>query len=252
MRYFLLLALLMGCSDPYGAAQQADTIEAYEKFISDNPRSARRDMAQLRLEGLYLEKARKDKKLESYDDYLSRYPSGKMRKRAMDERQAFLLTWAESEDTPEGWKKVLDEYPKAKGKVKRRVRERMNMAKNQGKLVIGEVKMERINMANDPQGPLNGYGFWVDVTSKAKRPLTRVDLEIAYLSKSGRPLGTKRWELVHPGPLHSDHTPMAEGFSKPLKSGQTRTWEWSDSEPPEEWSKKVTITPVHIAFKKKK
>ena len=252
MRNLLLLALLVGCSDPYSVAQEADTIEAFEAFISDHPSSPKVDLAQMRLEGLYLEKARNDKKLESYDEYLKRYPSGNMLKKAMEERKTFLLGWAESEDTVAAWQKVMDDYPKAKKKMKRRVRQRLNMAKHRDKVTLGTVKMERINMANNPQGPLNGYGFWVETTNKAKRALTRLDLEIAYLGPSGKPLGKKRWEVVHPGPLHSDFTPMAEGFTTPIKSGETRTWEWSDAEPPEGWTKKVTITPVHIVFKDKK
>jgi hypothetical protein len=251
MKTLLLLTLLIGCSDPYGEAQTADTIEAYETFISANPSSPRLDMAGMRLEGLYLEKARQDKKLQSYDEYLAKYPKGSMLKKAMAERQKLLIRWAETENTAAAWKTVLDDYPKARSPLKRRVRERMHMAKQQSKIVIGEVKMERINMANDPQGPLNGYGFWVEVTNEAKRAITRLDLEIAYLGPTGRTLATKRWEVVHPGPLHSDHTPMAEGFSAPMKSGKTRTWEWSDSAPPEAWAKKVSITPVHIVFKKK-
>jgi hypothetical protein len=252
MRHILLLAALFGCSDPYGAAQQADTIESYEKFISENPNSPKVDLAGMRLEGLYLEKARRDKKLSSYDDYLQRYPKGKMRQKAMDEREAFLLGWAASEDTTEAWIQFLDEYPKAKKRVKRRARQRLNMTKHRGKVLLGQVKMDRVNMAEDPQGPLNGYGFWVDVTNQGKRPITRLDLEIAYLGPSGSPLGKKRWEVVHPGPLHSDHTPMREGFSTPLKPGATRVWEWSDAEPPDHWTKKVTVTPVHIVLKEKK
>ena len=145
MRYLILLALIIGCSDPYSAAQEADTIEAFEAFISENPNSPKVDLANMRLEGLYLEKARRDKKLSAYDDYLSRYPSGQMHKKAMEEREAFLLVWAESEDTVEAWKTVLDEYPKAKKRVKRRVRERMHMAKHRGKIVLGKVKMEHPN-----------------------------------------------------------------------------------------------------------
>ncbi len=252
MRHILLIAALFGCSDPYGAAQNADTIESYEKFITENPNSPKLDMAGMRLEGLYLEKARKDKKLAGYDDYLQRYPSGKMRVKAMKERKAFLLAWAESEDTAEAWQQFLDEYPKAKKQVKRRARQRLHMTKNRSKLLLGPVKMERVNMAEDPEGPLNGYGFWVDVTNRAKRAVVRLDLEIAYLGPSGSPLGKKRWELVHPGPLHSDNTPMREGFSKPVRAGETRTWEWSDAEPPKGWTKKVTVTPVHIEFREKK
>ncbi len=252
MRHIVLFALLIGCSDPYGTAQNADTIEAYEKFVTENPNSPKVDMAVMRLEGLYLEKARNDKKLASYDEYLKKYPQGKMLKKAMSERQAFLLQWAESVDTEASWQKFMDEYPKARRPIKQRARQRLNMAKHKDKIVLGTVKMEQVNMANDPQGPMNGYGFWVDVTNNAKRAITRLDLEIAYLGPSGAPLGTKRWEVVHPGPLHSDNTPMAEDFRNPVKGGDTRTWEWSDSEPPKGWTKKVTVTPVHIAFKEKK
>jgi len=252
MRHILFFTLLVGCSDPFAVALETDSIEGYEKYLEENPNSPKIDMAAGRLEGLYLEKARRDAKLESYDQYLRRYPEGRMLQKAQDERQRLLLAWAASTDTVESWSRFLKEYPKAKKKVTRRVNRRLNMAKHRDKLTLGPVKMEQVNMAEDPEGPLNGYGFWVDVTNGAKRAVTRLDLEISYLGPSGKALGKKVWEVVHPGPLHSDRTPMAKGFSTPIKAGDTRVWEWSDAEPPDGWTKKVTVKPVRITFKEKK
>ena len=61
----------LGCSDPYGEAEQANTIEAYEAFIEANPTSSDVMQAKLKLEELMLEKARASKSMEDYDAYLT-------------------------------------------------------------------------------------------------------------------------------------------------------------------------------------
>ena len=39
IRLALITVATLGCSDPYGDAQKADTIAAWESFVDENPRS---------------------------------------------------------------------------------------------------------------------------------------------------------------------------------------------------------------------
>ena len=52
VRLALMTLLIAGCADPYGDAQKADTISAYETFIRENPKSPKRAMAEIRTEQL--------------------------------------------------------------------------------------------------------------------------------------------------------------------------------------------------------
>jgi hypothetical protein len=246
VRFTLIALLFTGCSDPYGDAQKLDTIAAYRQFVRENPKSPKRTMAEIRLEQLYLEKARNDKSLAAYDIYLDTFPKGTMRDTALSERRDFLMKWAEGEDTPPAWQKFLDEYPSGNVSQQRTAKRRLNMAMNRHVVEAGPVRMEQVNLAEDPEAAKNGYGFYVDFTNKGKQPIERLNVAITYLDENGKSLGKDTWPAVAkrlPAGL-----PFEEGFDKPIAPGETRTWEWSTGTLPNGWSKKVTVTPVGIRF----
>ena len=111
----LTLLLFLACGTPYSEVQKMDTIEAYEAWIAENAGSPQMTLAEIRLEELYLEKAREEKTLEAYDDYLSRYgeKGGELVNKATIEREEFLFDWAGDENTIDGWEKYIAEYPNA-------------------------------------------------------------------------------------------------------------------------------------------
>ena len=245
-RVALISLLLCGCSDPFREAQKSDSIAAWEHFISDNPRNPKRSMGQIRLEELYLQAAREAKTLEAYDTYLSKYPKGRMVETANKERREFLLTWTREQDSVESWEKYLAEYPASRSAGGREAKARLNMARHTGKLTVGPVKMEQVNLAENPDGPKDGYGFYVDVTNNGDAPIQYLNMQISYLDESGVTLSSSRWPAVAtrlPASL-----PMEEGFDKPIAKGETRQWEWTSGKTPEGWSKKVSVTPINIKF----
>jgi hypothetical protein len=246
LRLALIAALSTGCSDPYGDAQTADTIAAWQTFIDENPRNPKRGMGEIRLEELYLEDARTAKTLETYDTYLEKFPKGKFVETATKERREFLMEWARATNTVEAWEQYLEEYPATRSAGGREAKRRLNMAKHQDKIDLGPVKMEQVNLAEDPNGPMNGYGFYVDITNKGDKPISRLNIKIHYLDASGASVGSGSWPVVAqrlPGGL-----PMAEGFNKPIGPGETRQWEWTDGDFPETWSKKTEVIATSIAF----
>ena len=105
-------------------------------------------------------------KLASFDRYLERFPEGHYKDKAMAGREKFLFEWAKAENTTAGWKRFLAEYPKAKDKKRRKHAKRMvKVTEYTPHVGLSPARIERVNLAEDPEGPLNGYGFEVDVTT---------------------------------------------------------------------------------------
>lgn len=239
----LALTLALGaCADPFATAQKADTVEAYEQYLAENPTGRFHLQASSRLESLYLEKARAEKSLEAYDAYLARFPEGALYEKAITEREQFLFDWARHNDTLEAWEKFLAEYPRAdksrRGKAK-------NMVAVHGyleHLAFTETKAEEVNLAEDPKGPKDGWGFFVDVTNNGPETINALWLTIEYLDAEGRALDTRDWPVVAP----QFPVPMQEEYMVPMKPGETRTWFWSTGSLPETWSKQVKVFPSRI------
>ncbi len=69
----MLTLLMLACGTSFSEVQKTDSIEAYEAWIAENPGSPQMTLAEIRVEELYLEKAREDQTLEAYDIYLGKY-----------------------------------------------------------------------------------------------------------------------------------------------------------------------------------
>ncbi|MEL6350045.1 MAG: hypothetical protein AAFV53_43500 [Myxococcota bacterium] len=246
----LLFIALLGCTDPYAAAQEADTIEAYEKYLSENPTGTYTLQAKTRLEELMIQKAEEDQTIESYDAYLARFPDGQLKEKAMESREAVLFEWADQTNTAEAFQKFLDEYPRGEKKRKQEARRRLNMANNRAAVEIGAVSMTAVNMANDPEQPPNGWGFTVDVTNKGDKPITLLMLQIDYLDGDGNTLGKANYPSV--GSRYPGRSWVEDAYKEPLAPGQTRAWEYKSADMPEGWSQKVTVKPVNISFEPQK
>jgi len=243
----LLLAFgLGGCQDPFAAAQQKDDIASYETFLAGNPNSPFTTQASLRLEELYLEKARDDKTLDAYDTYLAKYPKGTLHDKAVDERRQFLFKWADQEDTVEAWQKFLDEYPSGDRKMKVEARTRLNMAEHKGIVDIGAPSIEQVNLAENPDGPLDGWGVYADVAVQGDKDVSTLVIQVAYLGSDGQVLDTRDWPVV--APHLPGNMPVEEAFKVPMKPGEKRTFEWTSGDMPAGWSKKVALKPVDIKF----
>ncbi|MEN0067699.1 MAG: hypothetical protein AAGA48_36560 [Myxococcota bacterium] len=226
-----------GCSDPFVVAQNEDTIEAFEKYLTENPNGRFTMEASDRLETLYLKKAASEGSLEIYDQYLERFPKGNQRTKALKEREKFLFVWAKEQASGDAWKKFLDEYPKAEKKRKRYAQRMVGVYAYLPNLEVGEVEQTQVNMAEDPNGPLNGWGWKVAVTNKGEARIKDLRMTIQYLGKEGQILDEREWPVVAP----SWSVPIEEERKEVFEPGQTRTWDWSDGKLPEAWSESVKV-----------
>jgi tetratricopeptide (TPR) repeat protein len=246
-RTLLALTLfLAACADPFAAAQEQNTIEAYQSFLDQNPNSPFRIQAETRMAELTLEAARSAKTLEAYDAFLTKFPDSALVPKATEERRQFLWEWADREDTVQSWQKYLDEYPSGDRKLKIEARKRLNMAQNKGSIQIGEVRLEQVNLAENPDGPLDGWAFYADVTSNATQPIESLMLRLQMLGEGGEVLASQEWPAV--APHLPGRLPVEEEFKVPMKPGETRTWTWTTGDLPAGWAKKSSIAAVDIRF----
>ncbi|MDG1483805.1 MAG: hypothetical protein P8R54_29710 [Myxococcota bacterium] len=246
----LLLLLSTGCKDPFATAQESDSIDSYEAYLTENPSGAYRIQAESRVEELMLEKARAEKSLEAYDALLTRFPNGALKEKVTEERESFLFAWADEQDTAEGYQKYLDEYPRGTKTKKNReeARRRLKMAENKDRLEVSPVTIEQVNMANDPDGPLNGWGFFADVTNVGDAPIQTLWIQVSMLDNDGNVIDTQKEPLVDTVLPGRGWAP--DEFKAPLEPGETRSWKHTSGDLPAGWSRRASIKPVKIGFVK--
>ncbi len=244
------LALCVSCGPSYEETRGIDTIEAWQAFLAEtNPNSPHYYKGEMRLAELRLDQVRAEGTPEAYDAYLEEFAAPQFKaltEAAATEREDAVYNWADEEGTAAAWQRFLKEYPKARRKRKSEARRRIKMGENMQRIKMGSVRQERINLAEDPEGPLNGWGWEVDVTNVGDLAIERLALALYLLDEEGGVIDRKDWPVVArrlPGYL-----PFEEGFDKPMESGDTRTWEYTDGDMPELWSRRVRVAPVAITF----
>jgi len=253
MSLTIALMTLLACGPSFYDVQQQDTVEAYETFLAEaNSADPNYTQATFRLEELILEQAREMQSLEGYDMYLARYPADKkpqLREKAIEEREEFLYGWADETDTPEAWQTFLDEYPKGEKKRKQEARRRLKVADYRDSLEFGKIEITPVNLAENPDGPMDGFAIAADITNKGDQTVTYLNMEIRFLNAEGRAFYDTRWPWV----AERFPVPIEEEFKVPVKAGETRQYYYT-TETPEggTWDKKVELIPVNIYFEGEK
>lgn len=246
MRTALLFLFLAACADPYGDAEKVNTIEAWEAFLATEPSAADKAKAEARLEQLMVDQAMSGSKLEDYDAVLKRFPKTRQATKLQENRANAHFKLAEAENTPEAWQKFLDQNPTAESTLKKKASNRVQVAGYQDKLVIGEVKIEEVNLAEDPKGPKDGWGFSVEVQNTGDKTLDFLNLEVQLLGADGSKLAAKSYPLA--GQVGPGNLPLPEEYTKPFKPGDKRTWVYTTGDIPEGWSKQARVVPVALRF----
>ena len=249
----LLVALgLSGCGPSFTDAQTANTVEAFEAYLAKaSDTDPYRHQAEVQLTLLRLEEAKSAGTIEALDAFIAKYPKGKLpddvtNQKYIEVRDRLLFRLAEEENTAAAWERFLKQTKKANKKQKASAKRRIYMAENLSAISLAPVRQERVNLAENPEGPLDGWGFYVDVTNTGTKPIASLYVGISYLDDEGNALDHDEWPVVAralPGFL-----PMPDGFDKPMTPGQTRTWEFTTGDLVEGWSGKVRITHTSIRF----
>lgn len=245
MRMILALALLAACGDGFSTAQSMGTIDAFETYLEENPNGTHRIEAEAQLETLYLEEARANPSLEAYDRYLKRWPKGVLREKAVEERERYLYEWAKENGKAPAWDRFLKEYPRANDKRLKEAKRRRAVAEYIEHLSWTDLVIEQVNLAENPDGPKDGWGFTMQVTNNGPKTIADLRFTIDYLDKHDRPIDTSEWPVV----AERWPVPMEEEKKVPMKPGETRTWFWTTTPPdPKYWAGTARVSASRIRF----
>ncbi len=243
----ILATLLVGCADPYEDAKKADTVAAWQAYIATNPSGSRLLNAQDRLEELLIKQARTSKTLADYDAVLKAFPKSREKKALQKERTEIAMAAAEAENTPAAWETFVKENPWVDGTVVKGVQNKLAVAQYMPNLAFTDVKVEPVNLANDPTGAKDGWGFTVTVTNKGDKTINQMNMVVALLDDAGATLRVTPYEpLVGAKYSTGQYTP--EEIAAPLKPGESRTWNTTTGDVPEGWAQKAKVVPTKIAF----
>ncbi len=246
MRSLVLFLFLAACADPFGDAQKVDTIEAWQAYLATEPSGSDRLTAEVRLEQMLVDKAMKSSKLEDYDVVLKRFPKSRQTAKLQAGRATAHFALAEAENTTDAWKRFLEENPTADAAMRKKASARVQVAGYLDKLVIGEVKVEEVNLAEDPKGPKDGWGFTSEVQNIGDKTLDFLTLEVQLLDATGTKLLAKSYPLA--GTTGPGGMALPDAYTKPLKPGEKRVWVYTTGEVPEGWSKQVRLVPTSLRF----
>ncbi len=244
----LLLAFLFtGCTDPIDEAKTADTIEAWEAYLAKPEATGSNKLtAESRLEELLAAKADSSKLIADYDALIKRFPKARDVKKRQKTRVELSLAEAETTNTPEGWQKFVTDNPKADGALVKQAKNRIAMAEYVPKLTITELKIEQVNLAEDPKGPKDGWGFSVDITNNGDKSINYLNMQLSITDPSGAATNP----IPYPACASTFNVPMVEEFYKPIEPGQTRHWVYTTGEVPENFATTPAgkVVPITIRF----
>ena len=175
MKYLLSLLLLMGCGDSEDVKQeievdkrQKEAIAMVEKLKGNNNID---DLAKF---------------LNEYQDVADGVPSyRRIYNKKMD------LVWEKTlaDNSPEAYETFLQEYG---GKDEAKTLKAKRLKKVAGyidKLEWEQVTMEKVNMANDPNGPLNGWKFETEITNNGDKSIDFLKARIEFMDADGKVVG---------------------------------------------------------------
>lgn len=251
---FLLLLTACGPS-AFQIAEEADTIESWEAFLRENPEHKHAFIAKSALERVYWEEAVEKNELASWDAFLTRYPDSENAKNANQAAEKCAYRIAEEANTQESWEGFLARYKYNQSFLKEEAEKRLELVAYQDTLVLGEVKVEPVNLAEDPEGEPNGYAVSVDITNNTGKTITYLNLKLDFMSDNDGPIKEDRWPLV--AEKNPDRTNRSDEERRAIRNGETRSFynmyeppgsEFNEAEADERWNRHVVVQPISVIF----
>lgn len=242
-----LSAALLGCHDPVDDAKKADTIESWSAYLAlPEASGSNKIQAEDRLEQLMTQQAQTSKSLEDFDALIKRFPKSRNVKKSQKERTDISLAVAEAANTPEGWQVFMTDNPAADPALIKQAKNRITMAEYGPKLAYTELKIEPVNLAEDPKGPKDGWGFSTDITNNGDKSISYLNIQLKLTDPAGAPTNP----VTLPAAAPTYKVPMPDVFYTPIAPGETRHWEYTTAEVPAGFVDKpaATLTPITITF----
>lgn len=229
----LITTLLSACADAYGDAKRADTIEAWDAYISTSPTGTNGMLAKQRLEKLMVARAESSHALADYDSVLTKFPQSRKKKEMATGRANAAFALAEETGTAAAWNGFLSANPLADGALKKRAKQMADVAVFAATLTIAAPVVAEVNLSHDPSGVKDGWGFSAAVTNNGGVALEYANLELQYLGGDGKKIKAVAYPVA--AEMGPGRMPIEEALTKPLAPGETRMWSYETGDVPEGW-----------------
>jgi len=251
-RQTLLLVLLCGLAlGLFGCeglalhdARLKDTPEAYEAFLQQYPESTNTEELKQRIDELRFSVAVETDTAAAFQDYLYLHPQGASRPAALLAEEGLAFSEAAAAGTAKSLQAYLDAHPKgASVKDANGLLDRLLYRERIG---VEEVRVEQVNLASNPEGPLDGWAIFADIVNEGRRTLSLIEVHIDLLDATGQAAGPEnKWWAVAPD-LGAFPTP--EAMKPPLVPGASRAFRWTTGAIPENWSQQVLLRVTEVRF----
>lgn len=232
---WLLLFALLGCDD-FDSVAREDSVEAWQGWLDANPPgdapSFRHTQALSRVEELRFDAAKADGTQQAWDAWLADFPDSPRVTEATKAREEALFVAANRSFTAEAWQGFLDACPKPTEARRARVaKHALAGLAIDAHVTRNDVQQRPVNLAEDPNGPLDGHAFTFDATLGGEHTVESLWYTLRYHSADGRILGSDAWPLL--APTSQFAMPLPDIARQPWKPGETRSWEWTTRNLPE-------------------
>ena len=240
----LALALLAGCeANALHEARMTDTPAAYEAFLQKYPDHEEAEWMRDRMEELRYMKAKDAGTSRALRDYITSHPEGAHTEDARILEDEVAFKEAEGTSTAASYQGYLDAHPDGKFLEKARYEYEEKMYLD--KIALENQRVERINLANDPEGPKNGWGIFADVKNIGPRNVVEVEIVVHYLDDAGNSVDTDKWWAVAKGLMGMPTPPY---IVPPLPPEAIREFKWTTGQTHEKWAQKVNLEITNLRF----
>ena len=252
-------SFFLACSNPYQEAEAQNTIEAYETFIKENPQNSNVKLASLKLENLYLEKARTSGKVEDFDTFLKKFEHRKDSENyqsAFSEKMFIVWNQTQLEDSVEGYDKFIEEYGHTQDKRIKTAKLLKKVAPYKKNLNMEPLDKEQVDTSQSSSKDcigkgtnLNGWIFKTTFTNNTTRSIKFLRAKVLFLDDEGTVISEQSDDsTVIIGELHGRGWATPPRRKAPFNVGETRDWCYITGDIPPNWSQKVKIQLIDLIF----
>jgi len=225
-------------------ARLKDTPAAYEAFLQQHPDSAEAGALHQRIDELRFAAANKAGTAAALQEYLYLHPQGTSRAAALVAEEELAFSEAAAANTAEAVATYLSTHPK--GASVKDANSLLDRLLYRERIGVQKVRIEKINMANNADGPLDGWAVLADVVNEGHRTVSLVEVHVDLLDPAGKAAGPKnKWWAVAPD-LGGFPTP--ETMKPVLAPGDSRAFRWTTAAVPENWSQEVRLRVSEVRF----
>ena len=239
---------LSGCNgetQAYTDACAAETPEAFNLYLQEYPDGLHAADVRHRLDLAEFGIAEKAKTAAAFEKYIADHPDGKYVDKALDEAKNLAWGDADMANTVDALVAFKEKYGTGAFGIKADARlTALRYAVTS--VQFNEFEVERVNVAGERRGELNGYAIRAKVSNGGEQACKVMKVRVVFQGEDSAIVDTK-FEFVAT-PSHPMGIPIPERLKLPFQPGQEREFEYLIGDPnvPKGWVPDADHTRIEV------